>query len=57
MTAVYVLVYAHGDERSISNMVFFSSEEEAWNWKKDQIAKGNCGNTIKEYCVRRLESL
>lgn len=56
MKYVYVLVYSH-DYQSIANPIFFNSEKEAINWKKEQIANGDCGNPITAYDVKRLESL
>jgi hypothetical protein len=56
MKSIYVLVYSY-DNKSISNFVFFASREEAIEWKKKQIADGECGNTLDKYTVVRLESL
>ena len=58
MEQVYVLVYAYNDDTdTLSDFVFFSSEEEAWDWKKREITTGNCGNQINDYRVIKLESL
>jgi hypothetical protein len=50
MKTVFVIVYAH-NENSIANKLFFSSREEAWSWKKEQIANKECGNPIEAYEV------
>jgi len=56
MLQVYVIVYSH-DKNSIANPIFFNSEKEAIDWKKDKIANDECGNPITAYDVKRLESL
>jgi hypothetical protein len=56
MKYVYVLVYSY-DYKSIADPIFFTTAEEAIQWKKDMIDKGQCGNPITAYDVKRLESL
>ena len=49
----YVLVFKNTNGR-ISDYYTFSTYERAWNWKKNQIANGNCGNSIEIYDVLPL---
>jgi hypothetical protein len=50
---VYVITFSY-DNKSISDNIFFSSYEEAYEWKKEQIANGNCGNPITAYHIKAL---
>lgn len=53
MNNIYVITYSY-DYKSIADDIYFSSYEEAYNWKKEQIANGNCGNPITSYHFRAL---
>lgn len=53
MNIIYVIVYSY-DNKSIADNIFFSSYEEAYQWKKEQIANGQCGNPITSYHFKAL---
>jgi hypothetical protein len=53
MDKVYVIVYSH-DYKSIADDIFFTSWDEAYDWKQEQIANGNCRNPITAYSVKAL---
>jgi len=55
MNEVWVIVYSY-DYKSIADNMFFSTYEEAYQWKKDRIAKGDCGNPITAYDFKCLSS-
>ena len=55
MKTIWVIVYSY-DSKSIADNIFFSSYEEAYQWKKDKITNGECGNPISSYCFVSLSN-
>jgi hypothetical protein len=53
MNTIYVIVYSY-DYKSIADNIYFPSYEEAYEWKKEQIANGECGNPISLYHFKAL---
>jgi hypothetical protein len=53
MNTIYVIVYSY-DYKSIADNIYFSSYEEAYEWKKEQIANGECFNPISSYSFKAL---
>jgi hypothetical protein len=52
--SIYVIIFQHSGQ--IADNMFFSSEEEAWEYKKTMIAEGHCRNPISRYDVIRLKA-
>ena len=52
-TVIYVIVFSY-DNKSLADNIFFPSYEEAYEWKKEQIANGQCGNPITAYHFKAL---
>lgn len=50
---IYVIVYSY-DNKSIADDMYFSSYEEAYEWKKKQIDDGDCYNPISSYHFKSL---
>ena len=53
MNTIYVIVYSY-DYKSIADNIYFSSYEEAYEWKTEQIANGECNNPISLYSFKAL---
>lgn len=55
MKTIWVITFSY-DNKSIADNIFFSSYQEAYDWKKDKIAKGECGNPITAYHFKSLSN-
>ena len=53
---VYIIVFKdiYSGAKRIADTMYFSTYEKAWEWKRDQIHIGNCGNPIDMYDVISL---
>jgi hypothetical protein len=49
---IYVIIFKHNNQ--LADNFFFSSFEEAWEFKKTRIAEGYCLNPISMYDVTCL---
>ena len=55
MQTIWVIVFSYNN-KSIADNIFFSSYEEAYEWKKERIANGECGNPMSSYSFVSLSN-